>query len=199
MMATRSVTLWYDYVEPASWWMELQLRELLAGVGPGEEALELRPLEILPPPAPLLDPEDPLWLEHLGRVREEAAQAGRAIHLPSLIPWSRKAHELALHAREKGCFAPMHSAIFQGFVTDARDIGRVDVLVELAVGVGLDPSEVRAVLDVDRFAAQVEAGRLEAAAAGVRGVPTVMVGEARLEGFHSRASLEAFLASHFTP
>jgi 2-hydroxychromene-2-carboxylate isomerase len=189
---------WYDYVDPASYLVELLLRELEAadpgdGVPRSRALTRRRPLEVVPPPRPLLDPSLPPWSLHLEAMREEARRMGVSLAPPPLIPWTRKAHELALHAAEKGCFPAIHRAIFDGFFRDSRDIGRVDVLVEIAVGCGLDRSETRAVLDVDRFAAAVGEERAAAAAAGVRGVPTLIRSRGLLEGFCDRARLREFL------
>jgi predicted DsbA family dithiol-disulfide isomerase len=112
---------------------------------------------------------------------------------PSFIPWTRKAHELALHARERGRFEAIHWAIFEGYFERGGDIGRVDVLVEMAGAHGLREAEVRTVLGVDRFLPAVEEWRREAFAAGIGGVPTVDVGGRRLEGLSSVARLFSFL------
>jgi len=179
--------LWFDYVDPASYLVQLLLGELRAEV-------QWRPLELRPPPSPLLRASDPAWREHLGAMGRLAEEEGVRFHPPTFLPWTRKAHELALHAREKGCFAPIHGAIFDALFQEGRDIGRVDVLVAIGAACGLEQTETRAVLDVDRFAAGVEAERAAAAAMGVRGVPTLTRGRLdRLEGFRGRAALEAFL------
>lgn len=178
---------WFDYADPASYLVELLLEE------PGGAGVRRRPLEVVPPPRPLLDPSVPPWSTHLEAMRQEARGLGVSLAPPALVPWTRKAHELALHAEEKGCFASIHRAIFDGFFRDSRDIGRVDVLVEIAVSCGLDRAETRAVLDVDRFTAAVVGEREAAAAAGVRGVPTLVRRGRLLEGFSDRARLREFL------
>lgn len=196
-MNSRSVDFWYDYVDPASYLVELLLEKVgeeggaagtLAATG-----VRRRPLEVVPPPRPLLDPSRPPWSIHLEAMQQEARRLERSLSAPSLVPWTRKAHELALHAEEKGCFASIHRAIFDGFFQDSRDIGRVDVLVEIAELCGLDRAETRAVLDVDRFASAVEGEREAAASAGVRGVPTLVLQGTLLEGFCDRDHLREFL------
>lgn len=178
---------WFDYADPASYLVELLLED------PGGAGVRRRPLEVVPPPRPLLDSSRPPWSIHLEAMREEARSMGVSLAPPPLVPWTRKAHELALHAAEKGCFASIHRAIFDGFFRDSRDIGRIDVLVEIAVFGGLDRAETRAVLDVDRFAAAVVGEREAAAAVGVRGVPTMVRQGRLLEGFSDRARLWEFL------
>lgn len=197
-MDTSPIEFWFDYVDPASWLLELELERILSNSeaeGSGAPAPEVRrrPLEVVPPPRSLLDPARDPWRAHFGSMEEEARRRGIPLVSPALVPWTRKAHELAFHAAEKGCFPAVHRAIFSGLFRGSRDIGRVDVLVAIAGENGLDRSEVRAVLDVDRFAAAVEAEREVAATRGIRGVPTLVRGRGRLEGLPSEADLEAFL------
>jgi predicted DsbA family dithiol-disulfide isomerase len=110
-----------------------------------------------------------------------------------LVPWTRKAHELALHAREKQLFPEVHAALFRAYLHEGRDIGRVDVLVSLAAEVGLEREEARTVLGVDRHAATVDGLRGEAERLGVRGVPTLLVAGERIEGVLPPEALRALL------
>ena len=98
-----------------------------------------------------------------------------------------------MHARAKGCCEAMHSALFRAFFERKADIGRIDVLISLAEEAGLDPTEARAVLDVDRYAAEVEETREAALRSGVRGPPTVEAGGRKLEGLPGRQELLRFL------
>lgn len=183
-----SATLWFDYVDPASFLVDRMLRDI---PHPG---VERRPLEVVPPERPVVPPGDPGWLEHLGAMAREAGSMGLVLQPPPVIPWTRKAHELAFHAREQGCFAPIHRAIFDGYFLSGLDIGRVDVLVELAAAEGLDRTTTRVVLDVDRFTESVVSERASAAAGGILGIPALVRGGERLTGFHSREQIQAFLA-----
>ena len=186
--------LWFDYVDPASFVVDHLLGEVLAEL-PGRrvEAVH-RPLEVIPPDRPLLDPGDPGWRDHLAAATEAAAHERVDLRPPAVVPWSRKAHELAFHAREQGCFAAIHRAIFHGYFLDGRDIGRVDQLVEIAVQKGLDATAARVVLDVDRFAEAVLEERQAAAHAGIMGLPTLVLGTARLTGLRDRGEIRAFLS-----
>ena len=182
-----SVTFWFDYVDPASYLVDRMLREL-----PGS-AVALRPLEIVPPERPVVPPGDPGWLDHLGAMAREGEAMGLVLQPPPVIPWTRKAHELAFHAREEGCFGPIHRAIFDGYFLGGLDIGRVDVLVELAADAGLDRTATRVVLDVDRFTEAVRSERASAAGTGIDGIPALVRGGERLVGFHVRERIQAFL------
>jgi predicted DsbA family dithiol-disulfide isomerase len=73
-----------------------------------------------------------------------------------------------------------------------EDIGRVDVLVGIAGTLGLDPTETKAVLDVDRHAQDV-ATVSAAAAVSVGEPPALSFGGRVLRGFHNRDAVRTFL------
>ena len=183
------VIFYFDYVDPASYLLDRALDGLL----PDRMALARRPFELRRPALPPIDPGSGAWEARCGAVRRGAADYGLDIPMPRRMPWSRKAHELSLHAREKGCCEAVHATLFRSFFERKADIGRIDVLVALAEAEGLDATEARAVLDVDRYAAQVEEMREAALRAGVRGPPAVEVDGRRLEGLPDRRSLLRFL------
>lgn len=188
------VVFYYDLVDPLSYAQEQVLRaaEGAGWVGP----VERRPLELRPPPMDLIDPADDQWLERWSQAR--AALAELAVpgpgDAPWIVPWSRKAHELVLHAAEDGRGDGVRQALMRAAVVEGRDIGRVDVLVELARGEGLDPSHAKAVLDVDRHTAAVEAARTEAVRLGVAAPPALVMEGVPRQGFHNREALRTFLS-----
>jgi predicted DsbA family dithiol-disulfide isomerase len=181
----------YDYVDPLSYLLEIRIRALETELGP---LVERHPFELRPPPAPLVLPEEPLWTQRWEAARAWAEEQGISLVAPELIPWSRKAHELALHAREKERFEEIHGAIFRAAHERGMDVGRIDVLVGVARDAGLDPTETKAVLDVDRHAAAVDGMRGEAERLGVRGVPTLLHEGELIEGWIDEGALRARLA-----
>ena len=188
-MEEAEVIFYFDYVDPACYLLDQALRALVRdGV-----TLARRPFELRRPPLPPINPESEAWTGRCHAVRRGAADYGLEISIPRRMPWSRKAHELSLHARSKGCCEAMHAALFRAFFERKADIGRIDVLIALAEEAGLDPTEARAALDVDRHAAEVEEMRETALRGGVRGPPTVEAGGRRLEGLPDRRELLRFL------
>jgi len=185
--------LYLDYVDPGSWLMD---RRLCVVGREFETQVERLPFEIRPPPDRQLDPADPAWRAYWSGMADAARRDGMELRLPDRVPWTRKAHELALHAREQDRLDAVHEGLYRAFLGEGLDLGRVDVLVELARSAGLDPGETKAVLDVDRHAETVERIRSEALEAGIRGVPTITMGGRRLEGIHPSEAIEAFLARH---
>ncbi|HEX9885059.1 MAG TPA: DsbA family protein [Longimicrobiales bacterium] len=191
-MIEARVRFFFDYVDPASYVVERWVREFEAEAG---VALAIRhPFEVNPPPGPLLDPGSTTWRSRWAEGRARAAAEGMEVVVPRLVPWTRKAHELAWHARDKGLFAKVHQSLFRAFHESGEDIGRVDVLVELARELSLDVSEARAVLDVDKHADAVAASTAQARAWGITTVPTLALEDRHHEDPADRAAVREALA-----
>jgi len=179
-----------DYIDPASRVLDLRLRAIL---GEGFEDVELVPHEVRVPQQPPLDPASPTWVQYWAAMVDLAPDEMGRLTPPTRLPHTRKAHELMLHTSPGGSRSALHSAIFTAALEEGRDIGRVDILVDLAVAAGLDRSETRAVLDVDRYTEEVERIREASSTTGVVGVPTLMRDDALLEGVHDSEAIRAFV------
>lgn len=168
--------LYFDFIDPVSHLVSRMVDR--AGVA---AAIEWRGFELSPPPQPMIDPGSAEW-----RTRQAvAARSGKGRNrtdAPPIIPWTRKAHELSEFARERDCFRAVRRALFRAHFVDHIDIGRIDLLLEIARGAGLDGSEAKAVLDVDRYTATVISHRRDALEEGVRDVPVLVQPGRRLEG-----------------
>lgn len=184
------VYFFFDYVDPASFLVERHLSSVEDSLSTAAERI---PFEVRPPPTPLADPRSLQWREFWEKAGAAALEEGIELVCPRLVPWTRKAHELAFHSREEDSFHALHRTLFEAFWLEGEDLGRVDVLLELAERNGLDRSHTKAVLDVDRHASTVTAARTSAERLGVRGVPTLRAGERTLEGLQNRGAIFAFL------
>ncbi len=184
-----SLIFYFDYVDPGSYLMHRQLGQLLPdGVEPTAHPFEVRPV-----PQELIDATDPDWKAYEDTVKGLALKAEIQMTHPVFIPWSRKAHELHLHAAEHGLEGPIHEEIFSARFREGADIGRIDILVAAAERVGLDLSETKAVLDVDKHRNRVVDLRREADASGIQRAPTLRFGHMNLEGPASIGELRHFL------
>lgn len=192
MPITPHARFYFDYLDPLSYLVDRELRAVLDGASTLE--LERVPLELCPPPEPLLDPDGRRWRERWEAARRIAADREPVtLDEPRILPWTRKAHELVAHARESGKGEEIHRALFEALFARGLDIGRVDVLVGLAGEAGLDAMETKAVLDVDRHAEEVATLRRVALEAAGGEPPVVARGGERLRGFHNREALRTFL------
>lgn len=188
----------HDYVDPGSY-LAFRLLEGWAAALSDPPEVTWFPLELRTPSGGPLDPSDPGWKAMARFLEDEARREAIPFRIPGFIPFTRKAHELALHAKEKGCFPLVHGAIFRAHFEEGRDIGRVDVLIELAAEVGMDGAEARTVLGVDRFLPAVEEARRSLLGREVRGVPTVEAPDRVLEGFPDVAGFRRFLDELTSP
>lgn len=190
----RTIEFWIDYIDPASWVMHRRLRAATHSGG-DLAACELRVMgrEIRPPAATPIDPASEPWQRYVASIHEVAGDDMQDYSVPQLLPHTRKAHELAIHAAGRDSRPAVDSAIFHAALVDGRDIGRVDVLVGLAEDIGFDRTETRAVLDVDRYTDDVVRMRETAASQGVVGVPTMVCDGRALEGVRTLDEILAWL------
>jgi predicted DsbA family dithiol-disulfide isomerase len=136
----------------------------------------MRPFELYPEPAAARDPEEP-WGWRRAAAERIAALDLRFGEPPGQRPRTRKAHEAAAFADAAGRGMEFREAVFRAYWEAGRDIGRLDVLVELGEEVGLDPFALRVALDIDRHQEVVEAARREAEEMGITGTPVLVAGE----------------------
>jgi predicted DsbA family dithiol-disulfide isomerase len=82
-----------------------------------------------------------------------------------------KAHELLHYAKAQGKQLETKEALLRAYFIDGGHVGRVDDLVDLAAGLGMDRTEVREALETERYLPDVKADVAQAAAYGIQGVP----------------------------
>lgn len=194
-MTDTKPTIFYDFVDPLSYLLVRELGELAGEGARLEDLVTWHPLELRPPPTPLVALDDESLAERWSQARGLAGRLGVAFAPPELVPWTRKAHELVIYAAEHGVADEARRRLFDAYLLTGDDIGRVDVLVGIAVDLGLDRTESKAVLDVDRHEAYVARLRGEAEAQGVIVTPTLAYGDQRLEGFHNRDGIGTLLGT----
>lgn len=106
-------------------------------------------------------------IEESGRADGIAFAFDRMPRTPSTL----LAHRLILLAEEQGRADALIRALFRALFETGRDVGRPEVLAEIADEAGLDPAEVTEFLAGDRLAAEVSAAHRQAARIGIHGVP----------------------------
>ena len=88
------------------------------------------------------------------------------------------AHRLLHLAAERGVQDALKERLMLAVFTEGAATSEHDVLVALAVEVGLEEAEVRAVLDSEDYAAEVQADQAQAQRYGISGVPFFVVDDA---------------------
>jgi predicted DsbA family dithiol-disulfide isomerase len=118
------------------------------------------------------------------RMTKTAADDGLEFRFDIVRPGNTfDAHRVLHLAHERGVQGPLKERLLRAYMTEGQAIGEPDVLVTLAREVGLDEIETRAVLDSDRYAAEVRADENLARELGISGVPFfVMAGRLGVSG-----------------
>jgi predicted DsbA family dithiol-disulfide isomerase len=96
---------------------------------------------------------------------------------PPRIYNTRIAHEATEYAREHGKEIEFHRAVFQKVYGQGLDISSWDILRSAAEEVGLDAADMQAVVDSDKYTAEVAAQVRQAQEIGVTGVPTYVIND----------------------
>ncbi len=87
------------------------------------------------------------------------------------------AHRLLHLARETGRQGPLKERLLRAYFSEGEPIGQREVLLRLAVEVGLDSAEVSSALESGRFGDAVRNDERQAAELGIQGVPFFVIGE----------------------
>lgn len=178
------IKIWSDYVCPFCMLAEGPLDEAVKDVGVDVE-IEWMPFELRPHPQPTLRPEDDylpqIWAS---AVYPMARRLGVDITLPAVSPqpYTALAFEGYQYAAEQGLGTAYTRRMFRAFFQESQDLGQIDVLATLAGEIGLDEAAFRAALAEGSYRAKHQDALREAAAHQVRAVPTILIGDTRIEG-----------------
>ena len=107
-----------------------------------------------------------------GLMDEEGLPYNRRSHTYN----SRLAQELGIWADGQDGGDNIHDALFKAYFVDGRNIGDVEVLVDIAVANGLDAEAARDVLENRTYKEQVDENWNRSRQYGVTGVPTYVAG-----------------------
>ena len=114
-----------------------------------------------------VDPEA-MYLRMKGLMDAEGLPYARRTHTYN----SRLAQELGKWADTQPGGEAIHDRLYRAYFVEARNIGDIEILVEIAQSAGLPADEARAVLTERRFKDAVDADWAKSHAYGVTGVPT---------------------------
>lgn len=176
-----------DYVCPFSYVMD-------ARAGGLREELGLR-LHWRPLPVHRAVPADGLPAERLGRepdeqarleteVARQARELELELELPDFVANSHEALQAAEFARDLGdeAFRRTHRRLFRAYFVEGRNLGRREVLLEVAGEADLDREGLDHALEDGRYRSELERATEEAERYGVEGTPTLLVGRHKVVG-----------------
>ena len=112
---------------------------------------------------------------------------------------SRLAQELGKWADTQPAGAAIHDKLYQAYFVEGRNIGDVDLLVEIAASVGLPAAEARAVLAERRFKDAIDADWEKSHRYGVTGVPTFVADRYGVVGAQPYQALEQLVEKAGAP
>ena len=134
------------------------------------------------------DPNE-MYRQMKKRMEAEGLPYGKRTHTYN----SRKAQELGKWADTQDNSDVLHDALYRAYFVDTKNIGDIDVLVEVAEENGFDGEEVREVLEGGKFSAAVDEDWAKSRAYGVTGVPTYVAGGFGVVGAQPYEALEQLM------
>jgi predicted DsbA family dithiol-disulfide isomerase len=132
-----------------------------------------------------LRPEDPYLPEVWAKaVHPMAWQHQVPMKLPSISPqpYTAMAFRGAQYAADQGAAHSYHRRMLTAFFRENRDIGDRETLAGLAEDVDLDRAGFLAALDDEAYVRRHQRALEESAALPITVVPTIVIGQRRIEG-----------------
>ena len=154
-----------------------------------------------PEPTPTLRPEDDyLQSAWKNNVYPLAQQLGLEMKLPSVSPqpYTRLAHEGMEFAKERGKGNEFAHALFGAFFQRSEDIGKLDVLANLAAQVGLNEQDFRRAIQSSRYSERTKELLRQARMQMVTAVPTFIIGRQRVSGLYPAEVLKQIVDEQMT-
>jgi len=167
------IDVWSDYNCP---WCRLGTAGLEALQETDNVEITWHSYELRPAGSPPIPPEYRARIEQGRAHLEQVARETYGIELKNqrMGVNSRPALIGAKYAESVGHGAVYHDRMMRAYWDEARDIGDMEELVQIAREVGLDAAEYRAALDDPAFIRQVDDDIRQAASSGISGVPAMV-------------------------
>ncbi len=127
-----------------------------------------------------------------------AEKLGVYMKLPTVspYPYTNLAFQGLEFAKDQGKGDEYNGAVFRAFFQQSRDIGRIEVLADIAKEVDLDPEQFRGALERGAYRDRVQQ-LLQTAYERMRvtAVPTMIIGRQRLEGLYPAETMRQVIES----
>lgn len=131
--------------------------------------------------------------EARGKIFRVARETGVALCVPERWIDSSCALEGAEFARDQGRFHDYHDRIFAAVFEEGKDVSNLPTLLGLAESIGLPAAELEQALTSGELTERVKETEAEAAAFGVVGYPTFMLGEFPLVGIQPAETMQLLI------
>lgn len=112
----------------------------------------------------------------MNNVKRLADEVGIKFTFSGKLPNSRLALYVSEFARKKGKFSEFHELLFDTYWKEGKDIGDLNLLLDLATSIGLEKKELRDYLESDEPKKTLKNTQLELGNYRITGVPTFIIG-----------------------
>lgn len=188
------ITYWSDYACPYCYIGEARLKKAIKTLGIEDKVeIEMKSFELDPtasqkatgPTTDRFAKKYGLSKEMATKQIEQISELGRAEgidfrYVSTLYTNTMDAHRLTKLAQSKQnpkLSAQIIDALFDAYFTQNFELSDCRVLIQIAAELGMDTDEVNAMLDSDKYEAQVRLDEREAGKYGINSVPFFVVGE----------------------
>jgi len=109
------------------------------------------------------------------QLRARGKEVGVVFGNLKVLSNSRLALMASEYARDLGKYDSFHENIFHAYFTNALDIGKLDVIADIAKKSGLDEKETLNAVNNGRYASRLNEARKEGRLLGVTGIPLFII------------------------
>ena len=188
--------VYYDFASPFCYIARAVVARLRAASDLRVRWLPFETIDYLPPQGAM--PQNPAFVRRgeAARTARLAIEYGLTIHLRERLLNSNLALCAVEHAYAVECASgqagpaeAVHGALFDAFYRDERDLGRLEVVLDVAAAQDLD-GDLEAALREGTYRQRVAQSRADAQALGVVAVPTFLAGGNGVVGIPEFAAFE---------
>jgi predicted DsbA family dithiol-disulfide isomerase len=179
-----NVTVYYDYICPFCYLGTKRILELSKEF---DLTINWKGIEIHPefPPQGKKRTKTLKSKSFAETIREMAQEDNMEIKLPGFATNSRLSLEASEFAKIKGRFLEFHNGVYEAYFLEGRNIGDIEIVLDIGENAGLDRSELVQCLDKRTMFEQIAANKKDAEDNLILGVPTFMFGSFPVHGNQS--------------
>lgn len=124
------------------------------------------------------------WNDVLENIAKNFGHEAKIPDIPKLQ--SKLACEAFYFANDNGKGKEFNSKVYETFFEKGKDIGKIDVLSEVASEIGLDSDDIKLALETRRYKEQhkqaIEKGKKD----NINAVPTIIIGHTKIIGYRKK-------------
>jgi len=183
-----NVTVYYDYICPFCY---LGAKRILGLSKEFNLTIDWKGIEIHPefPPQGKKRTKTLKSKSFAETIREMAKEDNIEIKLPGYATNSRLSLEASEFAKIKGKFLEFHIGVYEAYFLEGRNIGDIEIVLDIGEKAGLDKSELQECLSKRTMFDKIEENKKEAEDKLILGVPTFLFGDFPVHGNQSTQTM----------